>query len=206
MLISVVVESESENSDCTDLWTELLISEQLFLRQCLNVYHSIVEVLLPSGSHCTSSTSSVRQTLFSRYKDLVSAVAYNVHTLLNVPPSGWDVSIVRWCDEYIQLYGSYTEALNNALVVNALHLSKSELLQLDKLGTPFQRVMIEPIERLREYSFHLDQLAAVLVERKDFSRAARSYKDAACAMEIEYQKADLTRHFWDSCSTKIIGK
>jgi len=196
--------SESENSDCTDLWTELLISEQLFLRQCLNVYHSIVEVLLPSGSHCTSSTSSVRQTLFSRYKDLVSAVAYNVHTLLNVPPSGWDVSIVRWCDEYIQLYGSYTEALNNALVVNALHLSKSELLQLDKLGTPFQRVMIEPIERLREYSFHLDQLAAVLVERKDFSRAARSYKDAACAMEIEYQKADLTRHFWDSCSTKII--
>ena len=76
--------------------------------------------------------------------------------------------------------------------------------------TPLQRVMMEPLERLREYVFHLDRLAGAHSEAKDhcvahLTRASRRYKDAATGMEAEYQKADLTRGFWDSCSSKLIG-
>lgn len=78
--------------------------------------------------------------------------------------------------------------------------------------TPLQRVMMEPLDRLREYVFHLDRLVSTHTEGNDhcnivhLTRASRRYKDAATVMEAEYQKADLTRAFWDSCSAKLSGK
>jgi len=78
--------------------------------------------------------------------------------------------------------------------------------------SPLQRLMMEPMERLREYAFHLDRLVSAHSEGKEhcnvahLARASRHYTEAATAMEIEYQKADLTRAFWDSCSSKLIGR
>ena len=115
---------------CTELWTEFLISEQLFLRSCFNVFHAVFDALLPASG---TNTSSARMVLFGYYRQLVASVAYNVHTLLKVPYSGKDVAVIRWMEEYIQLYECYSQAFCNALVVNAFHLSKTEAVQLDKI-------------------------------------------------------------------------
>lgn len=122
---------QNSGCGCSELWTEFLVSEQLFLRGCFNVSHAMFDVLLPASS--TTSTSTVRMTLFRYYRQLVAAIAYNIHTLLKAPCSGKDVAVIHWIDEYIQLYECYSQAFCNALVVNAFHLSKTEAVQLDKI-------------------------------------------------------------------------
>ena len=218
---------------CSSQWVELILSEQLFFRTCANVATSVFPHLLPLGSD--SQITSVRQELFAQYRRLISALAYNIHSLADIQCADRSselhpLAIVRWIDEYIEIYRSYTRALCNALVINAFALNKQESTSLDKVwpgiveifaeakGTktfnPFHMIMQEPVGRLKEYSFHLKKLVAAHPtvtatgkERPDtcLIEAARRYEETGKAMEAECQSADATRAFWESCSTKLTG-
>ena len=198
---------------CWPQLTEFILSEQLFLQSCAKVSRSVFDQL------DTSSAPPVRRELFERYRDLMACTAWNVHSLLEAPVSNCvsqNIALVRWIEEYAHLWISYGRALCNALVLN-----KTEALLLDHLWSdllkrsnapgkathPLQAVMLEPIARLTEYSLFLLKLAE---SHKDstaefFTRAHQRCHDVSVALQTDCQNADITRAFWDSCSTKLAG-
>ena len=218
--LSACYSTSRHSSCCSSLWTDLLVSEQLFLRRCFSVDHKVLDVLLSSAASAASPPPVHRQALIAQFHHLISCTAYHVHTLLHAQCSGQSVSIIRWMDEYIRLYRTYSNMLCSALLVNGLALNKNESMQLEKVWplfvsevkttkTPFERVMIEPVSRFKEYVIHLNKLVASHADRKDchhLASAAQSYRDASSTMESEYHRAEMTRSFWDSCSAKIVGR
>lgn len=211
----------SHASCCWPQLTEFLISEQLFLRSCGKVSRGVIEQL------DTTSAPAVRRELFDHYRELMACTACNVHSLLEAPSTtcaGQSLALVRWIEEYVQLWTSYGRALCNATAVNGLVLNKTEALLLDhlwsdllqkstapgKVSHPLQTVMFEPVARLTEYALQLGKLADCHVGRKDATtewciQAGQRCRDISVALEMEWQSADTTRAFWDSCSSKLAG-
>ena len=211
----------SHASCCWPQLAEFLLSEQLFLRGCAKVSRGVFDQL------DTTSAPAVRRELFDHYRQLMACTACNVHSLLEAPSTscaGQSVALVRWIEEYAQLWMSYGRALCNATAVNALVLNKTEALLLDHLwpdllqkstapgksSHPLQAVMLEPIARLAEYALQLGKMAECHVNRKDATaewctQAEQRCRDISAALELDCQSADTTRAFWDSCSSKLAG-
>ena len=216
--LSCCLRSDGSCCNCWPHWTEFLLSEQLFLRQMLQVSRALFKHL--SDSNATGACALSRRELFKRYENLTACSAFNVHLLLesagNNSCSSHNIALVRWIDEFIRIYRSYGRAYSNALAVSALVPSKTELPVLEPLwpdllqyslasgkSSPLPSLMAEPIGRLREYVLHLEKLANSHPSDCFYRQAARKCQEASSALELECQSADITRSFWDSCSIKL---
>lgn len=200
---------------CWPHWSDFVLSEQLFLRGCLKVCRGIID-------HLDSMAPTVRREFFDRYRDLTAAVAVNVHSLIETDNcANLSIALVRWINEYMQVWRAYGQALSNAIIVHAFTLSKSENGLIDheilnktnsdkNSGDLISMVMNEPLSRLKEYAAQLEKFTESHLHRNDNSNtlykiASQQCLDMAAALEQECRSAELTRSFWDSCSTKLAG-
>lgn len=205
----------NQSCRCWPHWSEFVLSEQLFLRNCLKVARGILDQLESS-----TTNSAVRRELFDRYRDLMACTAVNVHSLIETDDcANLSIGLVRWINEYMHVWRSYGQALCNATVVHSLVLSKSENALLDPEIFPqvrrpgsdnFATLMNEPLGRLKEYSIHLENLIESHRQRNDknmdrYKYASQRCLDMAATLMQECRTADLTKAFWDSCSAKLTG-
>lgn len=203
----------NQSCRCWPHWSEFVLSEQLFLRNCLKVARGILDQLESS-----TTNSAVRRELFDRYRDLMACTAVNVHSLIETDDcANLSIGLVRWINEYMHVWRSYGQALCNATVVHSLVLSKSENALLDPEIFPqvrrpgsdnFATLMNEPLGRLKEYSIHLENLIESHRQRNDknmdrYKYASQRCLDMAATLMQECRTADLTKAFWDSCSAKL---
>lgn len=207
----------NQSCRCWPHWSEFVLSEQLFLRNCLKIVRGIFDQL-----ESLTTTSAVRRELFNRYRDLMDCTAVNVHSLIESDNcANLNIGLVRWINEYMHVWRSYGQALCNAIVVHSLVLNKSENALLDPeflhqegVGRPgsgtLSALMNEPLGRLQEYSTHLDNLVESHIHRNDknierYKYASQRCLDMAATLMQECRTADLTKAFWDSCSAKLTG-
>ena len=203
---------------CWPHWSEFVLSEQLFLRNCLKVVRGIFDHLESSPS----TTSAIRRELFDRYRDLMACTAVNVHSLIESDNcDNLSIGLVRWINEFMHVWRTYGQALCNATVVHALALNKSENALLDpeyiqqgsvgRAGSDIlATLMNEPLGRLKDYSSHLGKLIESHLQRNDknidcYKHASQQCLNIAADLMQDCRTADLTKSFWESCSTKLTG-
>ena len=86
-----------------------------------------------ASSSSSSSVAEARRRLATQHRRLVAALAFGVDSLAADADAGAQLALVRRADDLIHLFRRYAVAACDALVVNALTLTKTESVALEKV-------------------------------------------------------------------------